>query len=145
MFLAEPIVLVLSLLSSFSNALIFMFIQSFALVYAQYDFKAYAVGLAFVFVSIGVGDFIAWISFIPAIERNMKERREKPHDERFSTPRHLCLPLGLIDFAWTSTGPPIPRIASIFFAAIVGIANYAIYIGSVPGSRRGSVLRGASY
>lgn len=32
MFLTEPIVLVLSLLSGFSDALIFMFIQSFALV-----------------------------------------------------------------------------------------------------------------
>lgn len=36
MLLTEPIVLSLSLLSGFSDALIFMFIQSFGLVYAQW-------------------------------------------------------------------------------------------------------------
>ena len=36
MFITEPIVLVLSLLSGFSDALIFMFIQSFGLVYKQW-------------------------------------------------------------------------------------------------------------
>ena len=43
MFLTEPIVLVLSLLSGFSDALIFMFIQSFVLVYEQWDFQAFEV------------------------------------------------------------------------------------------------------
>jgi hypothetical protein len=137
MFLTEPIVLVLSLLSGFSDALIFMFIQSFALVYAQYDFKPYQVGLAF--VSIGIGYFLAWFSFFPAIKRNMNERKAKPDDERAQYESRLwwllytapCLPIGLIGFAWTSTGPPIPWIASMIFAAIVGIANYAIYMATI--------------
>lgn len=47
MFLTEPIVLVLSLLSGFSDALIFMFIQSFSLVYKQWNFSIVQVGLAF--------------------------------------------------------------------------------------------------
>ena len=72
MFLTEPIVLTLSLLSGFSDALIFMFIQSFSIVYSQWDFQDYQVGLAF--VAIGVGYTLAWLSFIPAIRRNMKER-----------------------------------------------------------------------
>lgn len=137
MFLTEPIVLVLSLLSGFSDALIFMFIQSFALVYAQYNFKPYQVGL--VFISIGIGYTIAWISFIPAIKRNEKERKSKPGDERAQYESRLwwllytapCLPLGLIGFAWTSTGPPIHWIGSMIFAAIVGIANYAIYMATI--------------
>lgn len=137
MFLTEPIVLVLSLLSGFSDALIFMFIQSFALVYAQWNFLTLSVGLAF--ISIGVGYFISWISFIPAIKRNMRERKEKPHDERAQYESRLkwllwtapCLPIGLIGFAWTSTGPPLPWAPSMVFAAIVGIANYAIYMATI--------------
>ncbi|MBE3046554.1 hypothetical protein IMZ48_29300 [Candidatus Bathyarchaeota archaeon] len=72
MFLTEPIVLVLSLLSGFSDALIFIFIQSFALVYKQWGFDAVQVGLAF--IAIGVGYVLAWLAFIPAIRRNMQLR-----------------------------------------------------------------------
>lgn len=132
MFLTEPIVLVLSLLSGFSDALIFMFIQSFALVYKQWDFTAVQIGLAF--IPIGLGYVIAWLIFIPAIQRNIKERHAKPNDERAQYESRLwfllytapCLPIGLIGFAWTIQGPPIHWIASMIFAAIVGIANYAI-------------------
>ena len=137
MFLTEPIVLTLSLLSGFSDALIFMFIQSFSLVYSQYGFTPGTQGLAF--VSIGVGYFIAWMSFIPAIKRNIKEREAKPDDERAQYESRLwwllytapCLLIGLIGFAWTCTGPPIPWIASMIFAAVVGIANYSIYMATI--------------
>jgi hypothetical protein len=137
MFLTEPIVLVLSLLSGFSDALIFMFIQSFALVYKQWDFQAFEIGLAF--LSIGIGYVIAWALFIPAIWRNKKERREKPEDERAQYESRLwfllytapCLPIGLFGFAWTIQGPPIHWIGSMVFAAIIGIANYAIYMATI--------------
>lgn len=137
MFLTEPIVLVLSLLSGFSDALIFMFIQSFALVYGQWDFSTVQIGLAF--LPIGVGYLLAWLIFIPAIQRNIKERRDKPHDERAQYESRLwfllytapCLPIGLIGFAWTIQGPPIHWIGSMIFAAIVGIANYAIYMATI--------------
>ena len=107
MFITEPIVLVLSLLSGFSDALVFMFIQSFALVYAQYHFSTIAVGLAF--IPIGIGYFIAWAAFIPAIRRNIKERHMKPDDEKAQYESRLwfllytapCLPIGLFGFAWT--------------------------------------------
>lgn len=113
MFLTEPIVLVLSLLSGFSDALIFMFIQSFALVYDQWHFSTVAIGLSF--ISIGVGYVIAWLSFIPAIRRNKRDREEHPNDEKAQYESRLfwllwtapCLPIGLIGFAWTSGGPPI--------------------------------------
>lgn len=134
MFLTEPIVLVLSLLSGFSDALIFMFIQSFSLVYDQWNFSTIQVGLAF--ISIGVGYVIAWIAFVPAIRRNIQERKAKPDDERAQYESRLyfllytapCLPIGLIGFAWTIQGPPIHWIGSMVFAAIVGIANYSIYV-----------------
>ena len=45
MFLTEPIVLTLSLLSGFSDALIFMFLQSYGLVYKQWGFTAIDIGI----------------------------------------------------------------------------------------------------
>jgi MFS family permease len=137
MFLTEPIVLTLSLLSGFSDALIFMFIQSFSLVYKQWGFTTYELGLSF--IPILVGYFIAWFSFFPAIKRNIQERKDKPDDERAQYESRLwwllytapCLPIGLIIFAWTSTGPPLHWIGSSIAAAIVGIANYSIYMATI--------------
>ncbi|KAJ5392963.1 hypothetical protein N7465_011937 [Penicillium sp. CMV-2018d] len=136
MFLTEPIVLVLSLLSGFSDALIFMFIQSLSLVYAQWGFNTWQKGLAF--IPIVIGYFIAWFSFFPIIKRNIKERRDNPESERAQYESRLwwllytapCLPIGLIGFAWTSL-PQCHWIGSMIFAAIIGIANYAIYMATV--------------
>lgn len=113
MFLTEPIVLVLSLLSGFSDALIFMFIQSFSIVYKQWNFTDIDIGLSF--IPIGIGYLIAWLMFIPAIRRNIKERHQKPGDERAQYESRLwwllytapCLPIGLFGFAWTVLGPPV--------------------------------------
>ncbi|KAJ6150589.1 Major facilitator superfamily domain general substrate transporter [Penicillium samsonianum] len=136
MFLTEPIVLVLSLLSGFSDALIFMFIQSLSLVYGQWGFNTWQKGLAF--IPILVGYFIAWFSFFPIIKRNIKERRDNPESERAQYESRLwwllytvpCLPIGLIGFAWTSL-PQCHWIGSMIFAAIIGIANYAIYMATI--------------
>ncbi|KAF7714449.1 MFS-type transporter [Penicillium ucsense] len=136
MFLTEPIVLTLSLLSGFSDALIFMFVQSLSLVYDQYGFNTWEKGLAF--LPILVGYFIAWFSWFPVIRRNVKERKENPDSERAQYESRLwwllytvpCLPIGLIGFAWTSL-PQVHWIASMIFAAIIGIANYAIYMATI--------------
>ncbi|KAL8789178.1 MAG: hypothetical protein Q9213_001285 [Squamulea squamosa] len=137
MFLTEPIVLVLSLLSGFSDALIFMFIQSFTLVYEQWHFGIVAIGLSF--IPLLIGYILAWFIFIPSIKRSRRKREENPEDERAQYESRLwfllytapCLPLGLIGFAWTSGGPPIHWIGSMVFAAIVGIANYSIYMATI--------------
>lgn len=137
MFLTEPIVLVLSLLSGFSDALIFIFIQSFGLVYEQWGFEPYQVGLSF--IAIGVGYVIAWLIFIPAIRHNVNVRKKNPESEHAQYESRLwfllytapCLPIGLIGFAWTSLGPPIHWMGTMVFAAIVGIANYAIYMATI--------------
>jgi hypothetical protein len=40
--------------------------------------------------------------------------------------------IGLFGFAWTSLGPPhVHWIAPMIFSALVGIANYAIYMGTI--------------
>jgi hypothetical protein len=137
MFLTEPIVLTLSLLSGFSDALIFMFLQSYALVYGQWNFAPFAIGLAF--IPIGIGYLLAWLSFIPAIKRNMRIRNAHLRDEKAQYESRLwwllytapCLPIGLIMFAWTSTGPPVHWIGSMIASAIIGIANYSIYMATI--------------
>lgn len=137
MFLTEPIVLSLSLLSGFSDAIIFMFLQSYSLVYKQWGFSNIAIGLAF--IPIGLGYLLAWLSFIPTIKRNIRVRHSRPNDEVAQYESRLwwllytapCLPIGLIMFAWTSTGPPLHWIGSMIASAIIGIANYAIYMATI--------------
>jgi hypothetical protein len=48
MFFREPIVLCLALLSGFSDALIFTFLQSYTPVYKQWGFNTIEIGLAFI-------------------------------------------------------------------------------------------------
>lgn len=137
MFVTEPIVLALSLLSGFSDALIFMQVQSFALVYSRWGFSTIEVGLSF--IPIGIGYVIAWLSFIPTFKRNRNQRARNPLDEHAQYESRLwwllytgpCLPIGLFIFAWTSGGPPIHWIGSMVGSAIIGIANYAIYMATI--------------
>lgn len=137
MFLTEPIVLCLSLLSGFSDALIFMQIQSFSLVYAQWNFTDYQVGLAF--IPIMIGYVIAWGLFVPAIKRNKKQRALHPEDERKQYESRMdlllllapCLPIGLLIFALTCNGPPLHWIGTMFGSGIIGIANYSIYMATI--------------
>ena len=128
MFLREPIVLCLSLLSGFSDALIFTFLESYTPVFKQWNFGTVALGLAF--IPLVIGYFIAWVSFFPFIRRDNAIRKKDP--DALQPERRLywllwTAPLetiGLFGFAWTSLGPPIPWIAPLLFSALVGIANY---------------------
>lgn len=137
MFVTEPIVLVLSLLSGFGDSLAFVFIESFGLVYKQWGFGPIQVGLAF--IPIGLGYLLSWAFLILAIHRNIREREAKPNDDRAQYESRLrfllwtapCLPIGLLGFALTNSGPPVHWIASMIFAGIFGIANYAIYATTI--------------
>ncbi|OQD64918.1 hypothetical protein PENPOL_c007G03085 [Penicillium polonicum] len=136
MFLREPIVLFLSLLSGFSDALIFVFTESFTLVFEQWSFSVLAVGLTF--ASILIGYVIAYIIFLPDIHRQIQTRRQCGASSRLAERRLLLLlfiaplePIGLLGFAWTSTGPPIPWIAPCIFACLIAMANYAIYMATI--------------
>lgn len=137
MFLTEPIVLSLSLLSGFSDALIFVQIQSLALVYKQWDFNSWQIGLAF--TGFGVGYLLAWFIFIPSFSRNRKRREKYPDDEhaQYESRMYLLLwlapllPIGLLIFAFASAGPPLHWIGPVIATAIIGVANYAIYMATI--------------
>ncbi|KAF2203430.1 MFS general substrate transporter [Delitschia confertaspora ATCC 74209] len=137
MFFTEPIVTWLSLLSGFSDALIFTFLQSFTPVYEQWGFGVIGVSLAF--IPLLLGYVIAYLSYLPSIHHFRKIRRTQPGklqpEARLWWLLYLA-PLeaiGLFGFAWTSLGPKhgIPWIATMIFSCMVGIANYAIYQSSI--------------
>lgn len=129
MFVREPIVLCLSLLSGFSDALIFTFLEAFTPVYKQWKFGTIAQGLAF--VPIIIGYVIGYFSFFPTISRQRRIRRKDPEALQpearlwwllFVAPLET---IGLLGFAWTSLGPGrgVPWIAPMIFSTLVAIAN----------------------
>ncbi|KAI9804589.1 MAG: hypothetical protein M1833_006662 [Piccolia ochrophora] len=136
MFVREPIVLWLSLLSGFSDALIFTFLESFKPVFEQWGFGTVEVGLAF--LPLVVGYFIAYFSFFPFIHKDRQIRRKDPDALQpearlywllFTAPLET---IGLFGFAWTSLGPPrVHWIAPMIFTSLIGIANYNIYMATI--------------
>ncbi|RAK80850.1 MFS general substrate transporter [Aspergillus fijiensis CBS 313.89] len=137
MFVREPIVLFLSLLSGFSDALIFTFTESFTLVFDQWCFNTLTNGLAF--CAILLGYIIAYLIFLPDIWRQRKIRQKHGSAARLAERRLLLLlflaplePIGLLGFAWTSIGPAYaPWVAPLIFACLIAIANYAIYMATI--------------
>ncbi|KAK7946389.1 uncharacterized protein PG986_010710 [Apiospora aurea] len=136
MFITEPIVAVLSLLSGFSDALIFMGFQSFGLVYEVWHFNSWQIGLTF--VAIGLGYLVAYFSFFPAIKRQRNRELNNPNSDYAKFEARLwwlmytapCLPIGLIIFAWMGV-PGSHWIGPIIGSAIIGIANFAIYQATI--------------
>ncbi|QKX59437.1 uncharacterized protein TRUGW13939_06571 [Talaromyces rugulosus] len=136
MFIREPIVLWLSLLSGFSDALIFTFLQAYTPVYKQWGFGSVRTGLAFIPIVVGYG--IAYASFLPWIHRHTKIRKRDPTALQPESRLYWLLytapleTIGLFGFAWTSLGPPgVHWIAPMIFSCLIAIANYAIYMATI--------------
>ncbi|KAF2007186.1 hypothetical protein P154DRAFT_569077 [Amniculicola lignicola CBS 123094] len=136
MVLTEPIVLFLSLLSGFSDALIFSFLESFGYVFNQWNFSKTDFGLAM--IPLLIGYVLAYFSFFPTISRHNKLRRTNRGDKLNPESRLwwllyvvTLLPLGILGFAFVSAGPPLPRIAPLMFSVLIGMANYAIYFATI--------------
>ncbi|WVQ79545.1 hypothetical protein IAT38_001644 [Cryptococcus sp. DSM 104549] len=135
MFATEPIVLFLSLLSGFSDALIFTFLEAFTPVFQQWDFDTEHMALTF--VPIAIGYFLAYAIYVPFLRHQRAVLRKDPEaaPELRLYPLLWLAPLeaiGLIGFAWTSLGPPHSHwIGPMIFSAVVGIANFAIYMSTI--------------
>ncbi|KAI9799790.1 MAG: hypothetical protein M1825_004350 [Sarcosagium campestre] len=136
MFILEPIVLWLSLLSGFSDALIFIFLESYKPVYAQWGFNTITTGLAF--IPILVGYLIAYFSFFPFIRRHQQIQSKDPDALQPEARLYWLLytapleTIGLFGFAWTSLGPPhVHWIAPMIFSSLIAIANYCIYMATI--------------
>lgn len=138
MFLREPIVLCLSLLSGFSDALIFIFMESFGPTYAQWGFGNTASGL--IFCAVLIGYIIGYALHFLDIGRQIHIFKKDGGTARFAERRLLLLlflaplePIGLFIFGWTSFGPKmgIPWIAPTIAACAVGVANFSIYMATI--------------
>ncbi|RYO84001.1 hypothetical protein DL762_005871 [Monosporascus cannonballus] len=115
MFLTEPIVVWLSLLSGFADMLVFIFLEAFTPNFRQYGFETYQIGLAFL-ASI-VAYTISYLTYLPVIWHHNKTRKIDP--DRLSPESRLG---GSSSLHW---------IAPIIFAAVIGIANYGVYKSSI--------------
>lgn len=150
MFATEPIVLFCSLLSGFSDALIFTFLEAFTPVYKQWNFTTEQMALTF--LPLAIGYFLAWFSYFPPLAAQRKALKKNPNAApemrlwwllyrassrgvRKAVTDPSVAPLetiGLFGFAWTSLGPPQTHwIAPMIFSGMVGIANYAIYMSTI--------------
>lgn len=138
MFVREPIVLCLSLLSGFSDALIFIFMESFGPTYAQWDFGKTASGL--IFCAVLIGYIIGYALHFLDVGRQMHIFKKDGGAARLAERRLLLLlflvplePIGLFIFGWTSLGPDkgIPWIAPTIAACAVGVANFSIYTATI--------------
>ena len=135
MFANESIVLWLSLLSGFSDALIFIFIDSFQAVFAQWGFGIIAHGMTF--VPIVVAYLVAYVTYFPILRKHELIRRRDPHHLQpesrlvWLTYTAPLLAIGLFGFAAATMGPPIPWIVPMLFVFLVAIANFNIYMGTV--------------
>lgn len=139
MLLTEPIVFCLSLLSGFSDALIFTFLESFAIVYEQ-GWGFGILGQAWAFIPVNLAYFITYFSYFPWFWRD-EHIRKKYGDDAMEPERRMKWllflapfePIGLFGFAWTSFGNErnVHWIGSMIFSCMVGIANYAIYLSTV--------------
>ncbi|KAI4149530.1 MAG: hypothetical protein L6R39_002480 [Caloplaca ligustica] len=137
MFVREPIVLCLSLLSGFSDALIYTFLESFQPVFKQWNFSIVEIGLAF--IPINIGYLMAWITYFPFLHRQRQIRRRDPNALQPEARLYWLLytapleTIGLFGFAWTSLGPSrdVHWIAPMIFSVLIAIANYNIYMATI--------------
>lgn len=159
MFVREPIVLSMSLLSGFSDALIFTFTEAFPLVYEQWGFSTLSQG--WTFIPIVIGYFLAYLTYMPWIAKDRRFIKKYGEDALIPESRLYwllflapLLSIGLFGFAWTSLGPPqvhwigesrrryskLPFVdnitdasclAPMIFSVCVAVANYAIYMSTI--------------
>ncbi|PSN68893.1 MFS general substrate transporter [Corynespora cassiicola Philippines] len=133
MLMFEPIVLFLSLLSGFADALIFSFLESYGYIFTQWNFTKTQFGLAM--IPLFISYWLAYFSFFPVVRSHNRRRK---FGEVLSPETRLwwltyivwLLPIGLLGFAFV-TGPPAPWISPLLFSILIGMANYAIYYATV--------------
>ncbi|OTA98123.1 hypothetical protein M426DRAFT_17734 [Hypoxylon sp. CI-4A] len=139
MFFTEPIVFVLSLLSGFSDAIVFMMVQSYGFAYYPWGFTPVQTGLAF--IPIGLGYVFTFACYYFIIKKNVRLREKNPGNEHAQYESRLqwllvfCLglPVGLLVFGFTTSyfTTPIHWAPSMFGGFLIGIGNFAIYLATI--------------
>ncbi|KAF2437746.1 MFS general substrate transporter [Karstenula rhodostoma CBS 690.94] len=134
MLFTEPIVLFLSLLSGFADALIFSFFESYGYVFAQWSFTPTQISLAL--LPLAASYVLGYFSFFPVVARH-KARRLKgevlPPESRlwWLLFQVALLPLGLLGSAFVASGPPLHWSGVLVFSLLIGMANFSIYYATI--------------
>jgi MFS family permease len=131
----EPIVLFLSLLSGFSDSLIFSGLDSFGLILSRWAFTAPQVGLSFfaLFIGYAIGYATGALHFLLSPVRRALNTRVPEQRLWLLLFLVLFMPIGLCGLAFTSLGPAygIHWVAPLLFVLCIGVANYAIYLHTI--------------
>ena len=127
----EPIVGFLSLLSGFSDALIFMGLDSFPMVLSQWGFDVQQSGFAF--TPLLLGYLVAFIAFKITYKVHGDPDKRAPEHRLWLLLWVVPLePIGLVIFGFSALGPPqVHWMGPLIGSFLVGIANYAIYQATV--------------
>lgn len=132
--LTEPIVGFLSLLSGFSDALIFSSLDSLKLVMDQWGFTPSQMGMCFASL------LLAYLAAYGLFEMFfIRDRRQANTPEGLRPELRLRLLLfvvpfetiGLFGLGWASWGPPCHWIVPLINVFLIGVANYAIYMATI--------------
>jgi hypothetical protein len=131
MLLCEPIVLFLSLLSGFADALIFMFFESYGIVFRKWRFTP--TGVSLVLVALAASYFVAYFAYFPMIRRHNAQRKRGrilPPEKRLFLLLFLVplLPVGLLVSAFAA---PVSWAGVVVATVPIGMANYAIYYATI--------------
>lgn len=134
MLIFEPVVLFLSILSGFADALIFSFFESYGYVFAQWNFTPTAISL--ILIPLAASYVVAYLTFFPVIKRHNARRSNgevlNPEARLKALLYHtVLLPTGLLICAFVATGPPLHWAGIVIASIFIGIANYAIYYATV--------------
>lgn len=85
-----------------------------------------------------IGYVLSYFSFFPVVNRQNRQRRTGCGDQLTPESRLwwllyivTLLPIGILGGSFVSAGPPIPWIAPLVFAVLIGAANYAIYYATI--------------
>lgn len=134
MLCTEPIVLFLSLLSGFADALIFSFFESYGYVFSQWSFTPSQISLAL--TPLAGSYILGYFSFFPIVKRHEHRRRKGEVLQPESRLWWLLflvvlLPLGLLGSAFVSSGPPLHWAGILVFSVLIGMANFGIYFATI--------------
>lgn len=133
MLFTEPIILFLSLLSGFADALIFSFFESYGYVFALWDFSPTQISLAL--VPLAISYWLAYFSFFPVVKRHNRLRAEGHHLKPETRLWWLLfqvvlLPAGLLGSAFVAK-QSLHWSGMVTFSVLIGMANYSIYYATI--------------
>ncbi|CCF54816.1 hypothetical protein NDA11_002960 [Ustilago hordei] len=132
MLFTEPIVFFFSLFDGLNYAVIYIFLESYPLIFTQYGFTTGQQGLTFIGVLLGF--IIAYALFALQLKWYAHAGTKRPSgiptpEDRllWGIPGGFLFPISLFFFAWTSF-PPVPWIVPVISGALFGVSSHVLFL-----------------